>query len=123
MARENLNDLSAFVAVAQARSFTKAAADLRPHVIIGLDLGDQPGSVDRPHPHVNLDRSMSRPNDMSSTQAANWLRTPCNLGYAKAVGGTLTGLDQRRSGALLSSDDFGSSVERTAKLHPLWHAS
>jgi hypothetical protein len=23
-------------------------------------------------------------------------------------------------GALLSSDDFGSSVERTAKLHPLW---
>jgi hypothetical protein len=25
-----------------------------------------------------------------------------------------------RLGALLSSDDFGSSVERTAKLHPLW---
>jgi hypothetical protein len=24
------------------------------------------------------------------------------------------------SGALLSSDDFGSSVKRTAKLHPLW---
>jgi hypothetical protein len=24
-----------------------------------------------------------------------------------------------RLGALLSSDDFGSSVERTAKLHPL----
>jgi hypothetical protein len=26
-----------------------------------------------------------------------------------------------RPGALLSSDDLGSSVERTAKLHPLWH--
>jgi hypothetical protein len=26
------------------------------------------------------------------------------------------------SGALLSSDDYGSSVERTAKLHPLWRA-
>jgi hypothetical protein len=26
------------------------------------------------------------------------------------------------SGALLSSDDYGSSVERTAKLHPLWQA-
>jgi hypothetical protein len=25
-----------------------------------------------------------------------------------------------RRGALLSSDDYGSSVERTAKLHPLW---
>jgi hypothetical protein len=29
----------------------------------------------------------------------------------------------RASGALLSSDDFGSSVERTATLHPLWQAS
>jgi hypothetical protein len=28
---------------------------------------------------------------------------------------------KRRLGALLSSDDYGSSVERTAKLHPLWH--
>jgi hypothetical protein len=28
----------------------------------------------------------------------------------------------RRLGALLSSDDFGSSVERAAKLHPLWQA-
>jgi hypothetical protein len=25
-----------------------------------------------------------------------------------------------RLGALLSSDDYGSSVERTATLHPLW---
>ena len=29
MARENLNDLAAFVAVARERSFTKAAAKLR----------------------------------------------------------------------------------------------
>jgi hypothetical protein len=29
-------------------------------------------------------------------------------------------LDQRRPGALLSSDNYASSVERTAKLHPLW---
>ena len=27
---------------------------------------------------------------------------------------------QRTRGALLSSDDYGSSVERTATLHPLW---
>jgi hypothetical protein len=33
--------------------------------------------LDRPHPHVHLDRSMSRPNDMSSTEAANRRRTPC----------------------------------------------
>ena len=30
---------------------------------------------------------------------------------------------QRTRGALLSSDDFGSSVERTAKLHPLWQGA
>ena len=29
----------------------------------------------------------------------------------------------QRLGALLSSDDFGSRVERTAKLHPLWRAN
>jgi len=28
-----------------------------------------------------------------------------------------------RLGALLSSDDYGSSVERAAKLHPLWQGS
>jgi hypothetical protein len=30
---------------------------------------------------------------------------------------------ERRLGALLSSDDYGSSVERTAKLHPLWQGA
>jgi hypothetical protein len=33
-----------------------------------------------------------------------------------------TARHKARLGALLSSDDFGSSVERTAKLHPLWQA-
>jgi hypothetical protein len=42
------------------------------------------------------------------------------LGYAKAVGGTLTGWISGAVGALLSSDDYGSSVERAAELHPLW---
>ena len=31
----------------------KARADLRPHVIIGLDLRDQSRAVDSPHPHVH----------------------------------------------------------------------
>jgi hypothetical protein len=30
------------------------------------------------------------------------------------------GASERTRGALLSSDDYGSSVERAAKLHPLW---
>jgi hypothetical protein len=32
----------------------------------------------------------------------------------------LTAFDQGRLRALLSSDDFGSSVERTGRRHPLW---
>jgi hypothetical protein len=44
------------------------------------------------------------------------LSRPHRAGYLMR----LTAFDQRRPGALLSSDDFGSSVERTAKLHPLW---
>jgi hypothetical protein len=32
------------------------------------------------------------------------------------------GASNRTPGASLSSDDFGSSVERTATLHPLWQA-
>ena len=53
-------------------------------------------------------------------------RHPCMADYGTSVG---TILRQRRpqatgtSGALLSSDDFGSSVERTAKRHPLWQRS
>jgi hypothetical protein len=30
------------------------------------------------------------------------------------------GTSERTPGALLASDDFGLSVERTARLHPLW---
>jgi hypothetical protein len=32
----------------------------------------------------------------------------------------LTALDQRRPGGLLSSDDYGSSVEGDGSGHPLW---
>jgi len=34
----------------------------------------------------------------------------------------LDAFDQRRPGALLSSDDYGLSVEPTATLHQLWQA-
>jgi hypothetical protein len=37
--------------------------------------------------------------------------------------GGATSPDRPRLGALLSSEDFGLSVERTAKLHPLWRVS
>jgi hypothetical protein len=57
---------------------TKTPADLRPHVLTGVDLADQPESVDRPHPHVHLDRSRSWPDDISSTQAASRRRTSSN---------------------------------------------
>src|SRR4029450_1891758 len=42
------------------------------------------------------------------------------LGYAKAVGGTVTGWISGAVGASLSSDDFRSRVEPAATLHPLW---
>jgi hypothetical protein len=57
------------------------------------------------------------------------LGSPCRLGgeaaFQREIGsrrqllGRFAGVE-RRLGALLSSDDYGSSVERTAKLHPLW---
>jgi hypothetical protein len=57
------------------------------------------------------------------------LDSPCRLGGEAAFQREIasrrqllgrSGGVERRLGALLSSDDFGSSVERTAKLHPLW---
>jgi len=59
------------------------------------------------------------------------LGSPCRLGGEAAFQREIASRRQllgrsagveRRLGALLSSDDFGSSVERTAKLHPLWQA-
>ena len=59
------------------------------------------------------------------------LNSPCRLGGEAAFQREIASRRQllgrsagveRRLGALLSSDDFGSSVERTAKLHPLWQA-
>jgi hypothetical protein len=56
------------------------------------------------------------------------LDSPCRLGGEAAFQREIasrrqllgrSGGVERRLGALLSSDDFGSSVERTAKLHPL----
>jgi hypothetical protein len=43
-------------------------------------------------------------------------------GCTKAARSALDWFDQRRPGALPSSDDYGSSVEPAAKLHPLWQA-
>jgi hypothetical protein len=60
------------------------------------------------------------------------LGSPCRLGGEAAFQREIASRRQllgrsagveRRLGALLSSDDFGSSVERTAKLHPLWRAA
>jgi hypothetical protein len=75
---------------------TKASADLRPHVITGRDLGDQPRSFSRPHPRVHLDRSMSQPSNMSSTQAANTLQPTGSSQYVTTsdakVSGTIMAL-------------------------------
>ena len=81
-------------------TYTKAPANLRPHVITGLDLGDQPRPVDRPDPHVHWPASMSWPNDSSSTKAANRRRTPCTQAAAADTQRQQTprseGLSQRR---------------------------
>jgi hypothetical protein len=44
----------------------------------------------------------------------------CSPRVQMAVAARLIVLDQWRPGALLSSDDYGSSVDGAAKLHPLW---
>jgi hypothetical protein len=57
------------------------------------------------------------------------LDSPCRLGGEAAFQREMASCRQllgrsagveRRLGALLSSEDFGSSVERTVTLHPLW---
>ena len=61
----------------------------------------------------------------SAVSGKSLARAPSGVVY-----GTNTGAIPRNprppatgtSGALLSSDDFGSSVERDGALHPLWHA-
>ena len=74
------------------------------------------------------DRALGRPTVFLWTAPAA-LGSPCRLGGEAAFQreiashrqllGRSAGVE-RRLGALLSSDDYGSSVERTAKLHPLW---
>ena len=74
------------------------------------------------------DRALGRPTVFLWTAPAA-LDSPCRLGgeaaFQREIGsrrqllGRSAGVE-RRLGALLSSDDFGSRVERMAKLHPLW---
>jgi hypothetical protein len=74
------------------------------------------------------DRTLGRPTVFLWTAPAA-LDSPCRLGGEAAFQREIASRRQllgrsagveRRLGALLSSDDCGSSVERTAKLHPLW---
>src|SRR5512132_4126261 len=74
------------------------------------------------------DRALGRPTVFLSTAPAA-LGSPSRLGGEAAFQREIASRRQllgrsagveRRLGALLSLDDYGSSVERTAKLHPLW---
>jgi hypothetical protein len=74
------------------------------------------------------DRTLGRPTVFLWTAPAA-LDSPCRLGGEAAFQREIASRRQllgrsagveRRLGALLSSDDFGSSVERTGRLHPLW---
>jgi hypothetical protein len=76
------------------------------------------------------DRTLGRPTVFLWTAPAA-LDSPCRLGGEAAFQREIASRRQllgrsagveRRLGALLSSDDYGSSVGRTATLHPLWQA-
>jgi hypothetical protein len=91
---------------------------------------------------VTTARPASGPPEPPRRATARWDAQPCSCGRAPAALGSPCRLGgeaafqreiasrrqllgrsarvERRLGALLSSDDFGSSVERSAKLHPLW---
>jgi hypothetical protein len=74
------------------------------------------------------DRALGRPTVFLWTAPAT-LDSPCRLGGEAAfqreiasrrqLRGRSAGVE-RRLGALLSSNDYGSRVERAATLHPLW---
>jgi hypothetical protein len=77
------------------------------------------------------DRTLGRPTVFLWTAPAA-LDSPCRLGGEAAFQREIASRRQllgrsagveRRLGALLSSDDYGSRVERTAKLHPLWRVA
>ena len=82
-----------------------------------------------PEPPRPSDRTLGRPTVFLWTAPAA-LGSSCRLGGETAFQREIASRRQllgrsagveRRLGALLSSDDYGSSVERAAKLHPLWH--
>jgi hypothetical protein len=59
----------------------------------------------------------------SAVSGKSLARVPAGSSFANAGATVSAALDHLRlgtSGALLSSDDYGSSVEPTAKRHPLW---
>jgi hypothetical protein len=58
----------------------------------------------------------------SAAHAGSAVRPPARDSVSPAAAWSLAGVE-RRLGALLSSDDYGSSVERAAKLHPLWQGA
>jgi hypothetical protein len=77
------------------------------------------------------DRTLGRPTVFLWTAPAA-LDSPCRLGGEAAFQREIASRRQllgrsagveRRLGALLSSDDFGSSVEPAVKLHPLWQGA
>jgi hypothetical protein len=77
------------------------------------------------------DRTLGHPTMFLWTAPAA-LGSPCRLGGEAAFQREIASRRQllgrsagveRRLGALLSSDDYGSRVERTANLHPLWQAA
>ena len=79
---------------------------------------------------TSSDRPLGRPTVFLWTAPAA-LDSPCRLGGEAAFQREIASRRQllgrsagveRRLGALLSSDDYGSSVERTATLHPLWQS-
>jgi hypothetical protein len=89
--------------------------------------GDEGAAGIRTWATTPSDRTLGRPTVFLWTAPAA-LDSPCRLGGAAAFQHEMASRRQllgrsagveRRLGALLSSDDYGSSVERTAKLHPL----
>jgi hypothetical protein len=68
-------------------------------------------------PTVFLGQRLRR---LATMTARRWGHLPVRDCLARPGGCSVAPPAKPRLGALLSSDDFGSSVERAARLHPLW---